>query len=222
MCKYQVEKNMSTCITLYTSGSTKEPKLVHHASIEKYVQNSINEIGLTPADRVLNVYPANVIANFTVTALPAIIAGSHLFNTNFEPFSYIKIFKEFQPTYISLIPRHYDILSKTKGWEDLDMSCVRYMVTGSSNITQEMIDAFKTRGVRTVANWYGMTEMPPPVFVGYNTAEFDFTPRVGYTVEFTDEGECVINGWATGDIFDLTNKTFLKRKVTSDGTTWKT
>ena len=213
---------MSTCITLYTSGSTKEPKLVHHASIEKYVQNSINEIGLTPADRVLNVYPANVIANFTVTALPAIIAGSHLFNTNFEPFSYIKIFKEFQPTYISLIPRHYDILSKTKGWEDLDMSCVRYMVTGSSNITQEMIDAFKTRGVRTVANWYGMTEMPPPVFVGYNTAEFDFTPRVGYTVEFTDEGECVINGWATGDIFDLTNKTFLKRKVTSDGTTWKT
>jgi hypothetical protein len=67
-----------------------------------------------------------------------------------------------------------------------------------------------------------MTEMPPPVFVGYNTAEFDFTPRVGYTVEFTDEGECVINGWATGDIFDLANKTFLKRKVTSDGTTWKT
>jgi long-subunit acyl-CoA synthetase (AMP-forming) len=173
---------MSTFITLYTSGSTKEPKLVHHASIEKYVQNSINEIGLTPADRVLNVYPANVIANFTVTALPAMIAGSHLFSTNFEPFSYIKIFKEFQPTYISLIPRHYDILSKTKGWENLDMSCVRYMVTGSGPVSQSMIDDFLNKGVKTIANWYGMTEHPPPVFLGYNSECFDFTPKSGYSV----------------------------------------
>jgi acyl-coenzyme A synthetase/AMP-(fatty) acid ligase len=154
--------------------------------------------------------------------MPAITVGAHLFTTNFEPFSYIKLFREFQPTFISLIPRHYDILSKTKGWNELDMSCVRYMVTGSSNITQEMIDAFKERGVQTVANWYGMTEMPPPVFVGYNTAEFDFIPRAGYSVDFTEEGECVINGQPTGDIFDLKTKTFLKRKVTSNGNTWKT
>jgi long-subunit acyl-CoA synthetase (AMP-forming) len=215
-------EKMSIPVTLYTSGSTKEPKLVHHASIEKYVQNSINEIGLTANDRVLNVFPANVIANFTVTALPAIVAGSHLFNTNFEPFSYIKIFKEFKPTYISLIPRHYEILSKTKEWNNLDMSCVRYMVTGSSAISQEMIDAFKDRGVQTVANWYGMTEMPPPVFVGYNTVEFDFTARDGYTIEFTDEGECVINGWPTGDIFDVERRIFLKRKISSNGNSWKT
>lgn len=217
-----MDEKMLNSITLYTSGSTKSPKLVTHTSIKQHVQRSISEIGLTFKDRVLNVYPANVIANFTVTALPSIIAGAHLFNTNFEPFSYIKIFKEFQPTYISLIPRHYEILSKTKDWENLDMSCVRYMVTGSSNITQTMIDAFRERGVQTVANWYGMTEMPPPVFVGYNTASFDFVPREGYTVDFTDEGECVINGWPTGDLFDVKNKVFLKRKVTSDGNTWKT
>ena len=209
-------------ITLFTSGSTKEPKLVHHEDITQHVARSIKEIGLTKHDRVLNVFPANVIANYTVTAVPALTMGAHLFTTNFEPFSYIKIFKEFQPTYISLIPRHYEILSKTKGWENLDMSCVRYMVTGSSNITQEMIDAFTARGVQTVANWYGMTEMPPPVFVGYNTAEFDFTARDGYTVDFTQEGECVINGFRTGDLFDVKNKLFLKRKIALNGNTWKT
>jgi long-subunit acyl-CoA synthetase (AMP-forming) len=213
---------MSFPVTIYTSGSTKEPKLIHYQSLDQHIQRSIKEIGLTPADRVLNVFPANVIANFTVTALPAIIAGSHLFNTNFEPFSYIKIFKEFQPTYISLIPRHYEILSNTKEWNNLDMSCVRYMVTGSSTITQDMIDAFRDRGVQTVANWYGMTEMPPPVFIGYNSASFDFTARDGYTVDFTDEGECVINGFHTGDLFDVTNKLFLRRKIASDGNTWKT
>ena len=213
---------MSFPITIYTSGSTKEPKLIHHHSMDQHVARSIKEIGLTSDDRVLNVFPANVIANFTVTALPAIIAGSHLFSTNFEPFSYIKIFKEFQPTYISLIPRHYEILSKTKDWKDLDMSCVRYMVTGSGNITQDMVDDFRSKGVQTVANWYGMTEMPPPVFIGYNTASFDFTAKEGYTVDFTDEGECVINGFHTGDLFDVKRKIFLKRKVASDGNTWKT
>ena len=213
---------MSFPVTIYTSGSTKEPKLIYHQSLDQHIQRSIKEIGLTSADRVLNVFPANVIANFTVTSLPAIIAGSHLFNTNFEPFSYIKIFKEFQPTYISLIPRHYEILSKTKDWHNLDMSCVRYMVTGSGNITQAMIDDFRSKGVQTVANWYGMTEMPPPVFIGYNTASFDFTAKEGYTVGFTDEGECVINGWHTGDLFDVKNKLFLRRKIASDGNTWKT
>jgi acyl-coenzyme A synthetase/AMP-(fatty) acid ligase len=140
----------------------------------------------------------------------------------FDPYKYIEVFKEYQPTYISLIPRHYEILTKTKGWEDLDMSCVRYMVTGSSRISQGMIDAFRDRGVQIVANWYGMTEMPPPVFVGYNTASFDFTAKEGYTVDFTDEGECIINGFYTGDIFDLEHRVFVKRKIASDGNTWKT
>lgn len=209
-------------VTLFTSGSTKEPKLVHHADMLPHIRRSVKEIGLTSKDRVLNVFPSNVIANFTVTAMPAIAAGAHLFNTNFEPFSYIKTFKEFKPTFISLIPRHYEILSKTKDWNNLDMSCVRYMVTGSGNVSQQMIDDFKARGVTTVANWYGMTEMPPPVFIGYDSASFDFTAKEGYTVEFTDEGECVINGWHTGDLFDVEKKIFLKRKVESNGNTWKT
>jgi long-subunit acyl-CoA synthetase (AMP-forming) len=209
-------------VTLYTSGSTKEPKLIHHANLIPHIKRSIKEIELTSKDRVLNVYPANVIANYTITAMPAITVGAHLFTTNFEPFNYIKIFQEFRPTFISLIPRHYEILSKTKGWDNFDMSSVRYMVTGSSSISQQMIDDFKDRGVQTVANWYGMTEMPPPVFIGYNTAEFDFTARDGYTVDFTEEGECVINGFHTGDLFDVKNKLFLTRKIALNGNTWKT
>jgi len=102
------------------------------------------------------------------------------------------------------------------------MSCVRYMVTGSSKIEKSFIDAFRQRGVKIVANWYGMTEMPPPVFAGYNTAEFDFTPKEGYAIDFSSEGECIINGWATGDVFDVDKKIFLRRKLSSNECTWKT
>lgn len=209
-------------ITLFTSGSTDEPKQICHKNIEQHVQRSIKEIGLTPSDTVLDVFPANVIAHYTVTAMPALMSGAHLVSAAFDPYTYIKLFNEVQPTYISLIPRHYELLSKTKGWNDFDMSCVRYMVTGSNKISQSMIDDFRARGVQTVANWYGMTEMPPPVFVGYNSESFDFTPAEGYSVDFTDEGECVINGFKTGDFFDINTKKFLHRKVEANGNTWKT
>ena len=103
----------------------------------------------------------------------------------------------------------------------MDLSCVRYMVTGSGPVSQVMIDDFVSKGVKIVANWYGMTEHPPPVFVGYNTESFDFTAKEGYTVDFTDDGGCVINGWNTGDLFDVKNKLFLRRKIVSNGNTWK-
>jgi long-subunit acyl-CoA synthetase (AMP-forming) len=209
-------------LTLYTSGSTKEPKQVFHPSIDYHISRSLKETQLSASDIVLDVFPSNVIAHYTITAQPALAVGAHLISANFEPYNYIKLFKEFQPTFISLIPRHLEILEKTKGWEDLDMSCVRYMVTGSGNITQNIIDAFRNRGVQLVANWYGMTEMPPPVLIGYNSERFNFNVTNGYNVEFTDQGECVINGFHTGDLFDLENNTFLKRKQSVELSTWKT
>lgn len=209
-------------LTLYTSGSTKEPKRVFHHDMKQHVHRSIHEIGLTSSDIVLDVFPANVIAHYTVTAQPAIAAGAHLISANFDPYNYIKLFNEYRPTFIALIPRHIEVLSKTKGWDDLDMSCVRYMVTGSQPVTQEMIDHLRSKGVNVVANWYGMTEMPPPIFVGYNSASFDFTPKKGYYVNFNKEGECVVNGHITGDIFDLQSRTFVRRQTNSDSKTWKT
>lgn len=210
-------------ITLFTSGSTKEPKEVTHTyeQLDKYIDNSIKTIGLTDKDIVLDVFPANVIAHYTVTCMPAQRAKCRYISANFNPYTYFQLFNKYRPTYISLIPRHYEVLKNTKEWNNVDMSCVRYMVVGSGNISQTMIDDFNQRGVKLVANWYGMTEMPPPVFVGYNTSRFDFTPSPGYTVEFTDEGECVINGLYTGDMFDVTNKLYLGRKNLANGTTWK-
>lgn len=210
-------------LILHTSGSTKEPKEVIHSweDIYKFARNSIDEIKLTKNDIVLNVFPSNVIANYTITALPAQLVGSTLISANFDPYNYIKLFNKYRPTFIALIPRHYELLKLTKEFNNLDMSCVRYMVTGSSNITIDLINDFKNKGVNIIANWYGMTEMPPPVFVGYDSNTFDFTPKKGYTVEFTDEGECIINGLYTGDLFDIKNKIFLARKNTANGSTWK-
>ena len=210
-------------ITLFTSGSTKEPKELtfSYNQMRRHIERSVREIELTSSDVVLDVFPHNTIAHFTVTAMPALHAKSSYVSAVFSPYTYPSLIKKYQPSYIALVPRHYELLKNSKEWDSLDLSCVRYMVIGSGNVTQELIDDFRKRGVQTVANWYGMTEMPPPVLVGYNTVEFDFTPKSGYTIEFSDDGECIINGFATGDIFDVEKKIFLRRKEQSNGTTWK-
>jgi len=211
-------------LTLYTSGTTKAPKTVNHTwdDLNVAVDRSIAEIGLTSNDTVLDVFPANTIAHYTITAMPAYRANATLVSAKFEANHYIKLFKEVQPTYIALIPRHWELLKEVDSWKTFNMSSVRYMVTGSGPVPQEMIDDFKSKGVQTVANWYGMTEQPPPVFIGYNSEEFDFEPKEGYAVDFLADGECIINGFATGDIFDVQSRKFLRRKDQSTGSTWKT
>lgn len=212
-------------LTLLTSGTTKPPKTVIHTwdYIEKCIASTINEVKLTSMDTVLDVFPGNTIAHYTITAMPAYRAGAKLISAKFEAIDYIEKIKQYQPSYIGLIPRHWEILKEKNEWNNVDLSCVRYMVTGSSKVPQEMIDDFLSKGVNIVANWYGMTEMPPPVFIGYNSEQFDFTARKGHVIEFKDDGECVIDGFETGDIFDVEKKIFLRRKSTNvNSITWKT
>lgn len=211
-------------LILYTSGSTDEPKEVELSwdFIDERQRVSIKELELTKDDVVLNVLPSNVIGYYSVLCLPALSVGATFVTSNFDPYQYIKIFNKYRPTVTVLIPRHIEILQNTKGWDSLDMSCVKYLVMGTSIISQSMIDMLLAKGVHKVGNWYGMTEMPPPVFVGNNSESFDFTPTKGYDVVFTSEGECVINGFYTNDIFDLDTKKFLKRKNVANNNTWKT
>jgi len=218
-------------LTLFTSGSTDEPKRVTHSweYINQSAKLSAKEIGLTKDDIVLDVFPANTIAHYTITALPAYISGAQLVSANFNALTYPTLFSSVKPTYIALIPRHLELLQKTKGFKDLDMSCVRYMVTGSSKIEQSFIDAFKERGVQTVANWYGMTEYAPPVMIGYDSPSFDFntidekrTHVMFNPITATSKlAHCIINGKSTGDIFDMNTKTFSHRMDIANGKTWK-
>jgi acyl-coenzyme A synthetase/AMP-(fatty) acid ligase len=211
-------------LVLLTSGTTKPPKKINHSweHIENAIERSISEIGLSSKDIVLDVFPGNTIAHYTVTAMPAYRAGSMLISAKFEAIDYISKFNEYRPTYIALIPKHWELLKEHNQWKTVDMSCVRYMTTGSGKVPQEMIDDFLSKGVKLVANWYGMTEHPPPVLIGYNSEQFDLNPTLGYTIEFADDGECIINGFYTGDLFDVATKKFLMRKnALSNIKTWK-
>ena len=214
--------NMSSLI-LFTSGSTTDAKEIAHDwdFINKRIDISVKELQLTDADIVLNVLPFNVIGYHTITAGPATKVGATLINTNFDAFSYIRLFNKYRPTIIGLIPRHIELLAQTKDFEKVDMSCVRYMIMGSQNVPQDMIDMLLAKGVKLIANWYGSTENPPPVMVAYNSASFDLHKDFGYHVGFSQDGECFVNNESTGDVFDLTTQQYSHRLKNATNSTWK-
>lgn len=198
--------------------------MVHHLAedMDLYCRMAAMSIGLRSDDRVLNVLPSHVIGYHVVTAGAAQYAGAHLLTAQFNPYTWFDLFYKFRPTYTVLIPRHIDILSKLKQWRQLDMSCLRYVVTGSQRVEQYHIDSLLHRGVGHVGNWYGMTEFPPPVLIGHNSESFDFDHTHGRRVEFDSTGECIIDGHRTGDIFDVKNRKFSHRIAAASGQTWKT
>lgn len=213
---------MSSLI-LFTSGSTKEAKELEHSweFMNERMDISIKELKLTSDDIVLNVLPFNVIGYHTITAGPAMRVGATLINMNFDPFAYIRMFNKYHPTVIGLIPKHIELLEQTKGFETLDMSCVRYMIMGSQNVPKSMIDTMLSKGVKLVANWYGSTENPPPVLVAYNGTQFDFQKSFGYHVGFDQDGLCFVNGESTGDMFNLSTKEYSHRLENATNSTWK-
>ena len=209
-------------LVLYTSGSTGPAKKVEHSweFIYECAAKTVQEQSLSMVDIVIDVFPHNSIAHWTLSALPAFIAGAEYHSMKFTPKFFIEKFKEVQPTILNLVPRHLEMLQETEEFETLDMSCVRYMTLGAAPVTQKMVDAFTSRGVTLVAVTYGMTECPPPMMVGYNSPEFSW---IDPKITFTDDMEAIIGDVQTGDFFKKASGSivFSHRAKEITGKTWK-
>ena len=188
-------------ITLYTSGTTKAPKVIEHSweYITDCAVYTIQEMDLTSESSVLDVFPSNTIAHWTISAFPAYLANAEYSCMKFDAKTYVENFTRIQPTHINLVPAHLPLLEAEPTFKDMDMSCVKYTTLGADNVTQDMINILQNKGA-TVMVWYGMTENPPPVMIGYGRPVFTkFNPA--YDLTWTADNELIINGEGTQDIF---------------------
>jgi acyl-coenzyme A synthetase/AMP-(fatty) acid ligase len=210
-------------LILFTSGSTSDAKEVIHDRefINERQDISVELLGLTKDDIVLNVIPFNVIGYHVISAGPANRVGATLIQMNFDPYAFIRVFNQYRPTVIALIPKMIELISHTKGFDTLDMSCVRHLIMGSQDVPEDMISMLRAKGVQTIQNWYGSTENPPPVFVATNGTKFDFRNSYGYQVGFDQDGLLYVNGESTGDVFNLETQTYSHRLKDATKSTWK-
>jgi fatty-acyl-CoA synthase len=152
-----------TLLLVYTSGTTGRPKgavltqsaVAHNAAASRAI------FGMTAADHVLTVLPLFHVGGLNIQTVPALLAGATaLLHPRFEPSAFIDAVERERPSLSLVVPAVMQALVAHPRWAASDLSSLRAVGAGSSEVPVELIEAFHVKGV-PVQQVYGATETCP-------------------------------------------------------------
>jgi fatty-acyl-CoA synthase len=150
-------------LLVYTSGTTGRPKgaVLDQGAVAANARNALALFGLTAADRVLTVLPLFHVGGLNIQTTPALMAGAEVvLHPRFDPAAVLRCLAEDRPTLSLLVPAAMRALVEHPGWAGADLSALRAVGAGSSDVPLPLIEAFHARGV-PVQQVYGATETGP-------------------------------------------------------------
>jgi fatty-acyl-CoA synthase len=117
--------------------------------------------GLSPADRVLTVLPLFHVGGLNIHTVPALLHGaSVILHERFDADAFFDSIARDRPTLGLLVPAVMRALVGHPRWPAADLSCLRAIGAGSSDVPLDLIAAFHAKGV-PVQQVYGATETSP-------------------------------------------------------------
>ena len=210
-------KNGTSIRSSGTTGPAKElyqsPEKIKHANkIAREVQK------ITSSSRVYTVCKLDHAGGLLAQTLPAIEVGAEVVVEQFNPYRWISNIDNF--THSHLTPGMALAISKTKGWQNLDLTD-KIIACGSDRVPAECINKFVAKGATFISNW-GMSEVGPvainKTFTPSDSAAYDIPLHtiMGDTAyvqtkivrhELYVKGDiCVYDDWfATGDLVKYEN-----------------
>jgi fatty-acyl-CoA synthase len=150
-------------LLIYTSGTTGRPKgallrqeaLVWNAVMSQHMHD------LTAHDHVLSVLPLFHVGGLNIQTTPALQIGATVtLHARFVPETALAAIRADRPTLVVLVPSTIQALAEHPHWPAADLSSLRAITTGSTQVPQALIDALTFRGV-PVLQVYGSTETCP-------------------------------------------------------------
>ena len=150
-------------LIVYTSGTTGDPKgtVLTHQAIACNALNSIHMHDLTEADHVLTVLPMFHVGGLNIQTLPALRTGATVtLHRRFDAGATLAAIAADRPTLTLLVPATMAAMIAHPAWEATDLSSLRAVATGSTDVPVPLIEAFHARGV-PVIQVYGSTETGP-------------------------------------------------------------
>jgi fatty-acyl-CoA synthase len=153
----------SPLLLVYTSGTTGRPKgavlrqeaLLWNAVMSQHMHD------LTASDHVLTVLPLFHVGGLNIQTTPALqIGASVTLHARFAPDATLAAIAAERPSLIVLVPSTIQALIEHPHWAKTDLSSLRAVTTGSTQVPQVLIDALIARGV-PVLQVYGSTETSP-------------------------------------------------------------
>ncbi len=153
----------SPLLIVYTSGTTGRPKgavlrqeaLLWNAVMSQHMHD------LSARDHVLTVLPLFHVGGLNIQTTPALQLGATVtLHARFAPGATLDATASDRPSLIVLVPTTIQALIEHPGWAETDVSSLRAVTTGSTQVPQPLVDAVEARGV-PVLQVYGSTETSP-------------------------------------------------------------
>jgi fatty-acyl-CoA synthase len=150
-------------LIVYTSGTTGRPKgavlrqeaLLWNAVMSQHMHD------LSARDHVLTVLPLFHVGGLNIQTTPALQLGATVtLHARFAPGPTLDAITVDRPSLIVLVPTTIQALVEHPGWAETDVTSLRAVTTGSTQVPQRLIDAVEARGV-PVLQVYGSTETSP-------------------------------------------------------------
>ncbi len=150
-------------LIVYTSGTTGQPKgaVLTQNALLCSAEMSQHMYDLTACDRVLNVLPLFHVGGLNIQPLPALIYGATLVShQRFEPQRAINALATDRITLMNSVPTLLQAILDTDAWDDADLSALRAISIGSTDVPLPLIKAVHAKGIPLI-QVYGATEMSP-------------------------------------------------------------
>lgn len=154
-------------LLVYTSGTTGRPKgaVLDQRALLFNALNAIHAFDMTSADRVLTVLPLFHVGGLNIQTVPALHAGAEvILQPRFDPDTFFDAVARERPTLSLVVPAVMAALVRHPRWAGADLSSLRAVGAGSSDVPVPLIEAFHSKGV-PVQQIYGATETCPIAIV---------------------------------------------------------
>jgi fatty-acyl-CoA synthase len=153
----------SPLLVVYTSGTTGRPKgaVLQQGALLWNAVMSQHMHGLTADDHVLTVLPMFHVGGLNIQTTPALQLGATVtLHQRFTPDETLATIARDRPTLTVLVPSTIQAIIEHPDWHATDVSSLRAVTTGSTQVPQPLIEAVQARGV-PVLQVYGATETCP-------------------------------------------------------------
>ncbi len=150
-------------LLVYTSGTTGRPKgavlrqeaLLWNGVMSHHMHDMRSE------DHILTVLPFFHVGGLNIQTTPALHIGATVtIHVRFAPDATLTAIANDKPTLTVLVPATIQAIVAQPQWANTDLSSLRVLTTGSTQVPVPLIDAVEERGV-PVLQVYGSTETCP-------------------------------------------------------------
>ena len=150
-------------LLVYTSGTTGRPKgaLLAQTALIANAKMSYHAYDMTADDIILNVLPLFHAGGLNIQPLPALLIGATLIlHQKFDPADTLATIVSEKVTLINCVPTILSALVTHENWQNTDISSLKMVSIGSTDVPRALIDAVHDRAIPLV-QIYGATETSP-------------------------------------------------------------